>query len=144
MTLHSDLTHSLAEAEAFCARKGVSLTPIRKRVLELLLDADGPVKAYDLLAQLKPGAGAAQPPTVYRALDFLVSTGLAHKVESLNAYTACIHGEEAGGPVLFICEQCGAVQEQHSHAKPKDMPEGFQLTRSVVEHYGLCANCQAA
>ncbi|WP_019959869.1 transcriptional repressor [Woodsholea maritima] len=144
MTLHSDLTHSLAEAEALCARKGVSLTPIRKRVLELLLDADGPVKAYDLLAQLKPGAGAAQPPTVYRALDFLVSTGLAHKVESLNAYTACIHGEEAGGPVLFICEKCGAVQEQHAHAKLKDMPEGFQLTRSVVEHYGLCANCQAA
>ena len=141
MTLHSDPSKGLAQAEALCASKGVSLTPIRKRVLELLLGAEGPVKAYDLLAELKPGPGAAQPPTVYRALDFLVSTGLAHQVESLNAYTACIHGEEAGAPVLFICEKCGSVQEHHCHIDPKHIPEGFQMTRSVVEHYGVCAQC---
>ncbi|XBQ14905.1 MAG: transcriptional repressor [Oceanicaulis sp.] len=137
-------THPAAEAmktaERFCRRRNLSLTPVRRRVLELLVEAGGPVKAYDLLAALKPG-GAAQPPTVYRALDFLTKAGLAHKVEALNAYTACLHGEEEGGAELFICEGCGAVEERHVHADAEHAPAGFTVARSVIEHYGRCAAC---
>lgn len=133
---------TLQAAEAECARRGLSLTPIRRRVLELLVEAGGPVKAYDLLAALKPD-GAAQPPTVYRALDFLTKSGLAHKVEALNAYTACLHGSEPGDAAeLFICEACGEVQERHTHRHCEDhLPDGFEVERSVIEHYGRCGRC---
>lgn len=142
MTVVHTTSNALGQAEKLCKSRGLSLTPMRRRVLELLLDAGGPVKAYDLLAGLKPGGGA-QPPTVYRALDFLTAAGLAHKVEALNAYMACVHGEESGGAELFICEACGAVEERHIHAAPDDVPGGFTVDRSVIEHYGRCAACAA-
>lgn len=136
---------TLDAAERFCTERGLSLTPMRRRVLELLVEAGGPVKAYDLLSALKPG-GAAQPPTVYRALDFLTRAGLAHKVEALNAYTACLNGHDeedpcTGSAELFICESCGNVDERHMHRTPSDAPDGFVISRSVVEHYGQCARC---
>ncbi|TGY89897.1 transcriptional repressor [Marinicauda algicola] len=140
MTLAQSTSKALAQAEKLCSRKGLSLTPMRRRVLELLLDAGGPVKAYDLLSSLKPGGGA-QPPTVYRALDFLTAAGLAHKVEALNAYMACVHGEESGGAELFICEGCGTVEERHVDEGPGEVPAGFHVDRSVIEHYGRCAAC---
>lgn len=138
-----DTARNLALAERICLRKGLSLTDTRKRVLELLLEADGPCKAYDLLGALRPDGAAARPPTVYRALDFLVSAGLAHKVEALNAYTACVHGEMSGAAELFICERCGRVDERHDPAVSTQGPDGFDIRRSVIEHYGLCADCRA-
>ena len=84
MNADSTIT-ALEAAEALCAKRGERLTPVRRRVLELVLTAPGPVKAYDLLEALKPGSGTAKPPTVYRALDFLIGLGLVHKVEALNA-----------------------------------------------------------
>lgn len=139
----TDTTQTLDAAERHCTERGLSLTPVRRRVLELLVDAGGPVKAYDLLAALKPGGGA-QPPTVYRALDFLTKAGLAHKVEALNAYTACRHGEEAGAAELFICEACGSVEERHVERAIADAPAGFAIHRSVIEHYGQCRGCAAS
>ena len=142
MTAASSIDREIAKAEAVCAERGLALTPVRRRVLELLLDAPGPVKAYDLLAALKPG-GAAQPPTIYRALDFLTAAGLAHRVEALNAYTACVHAHDHGGAELFICENCGAVSEQHGQTEPAEGPDGFKVARSVIEHYGRCGACAA-
>ncbi|MEQ8434206.1 MAG: Fur family transcriptional regulator [Oceanicaulis sp.] len=142
MTSATHTPDALSTAERYCARRKLSLTPVRRRVLELLIEAGGPVKAYDLLAALKPNGGA-QPPTIYRALEFLTSAGLAHKVEALNAYTACLHGADDGAAQFFICESCGAVEERHTHAEPRNTPQGFAVARSVVEHYGLCAACAA-
>jgi len=136
----TSLAEALSAAEQSCKRRGLSLTPVRRRVLELLVEAGGPVKAYDLLASLKPGGGA-QPPTVYRALDFLTRAGLVHKVEALNAYTACLHGEECGTAELFICEQCGKVDERHVEQARSSGPGGFAIKRSVIEHYGHCTVC---
>lgn len=143
MTSTQTISKALTKAETLCRNRGLSLTPMRRRVLELLMQAGGPVKAYDLLSGLKPGGGA-QPPTVYRALDFLTAAGLAHKVEALNAYMACVHGEESGGAELFICEGCGAVEERHVDAEPADTPQGFHVDRSVIEHYGRCGACAHA
>ncbi|MEO1039284.1 MAG: Fur family transcriptional regulator [Pseudomonadota bacterium] len=139
-TTHLDSDAALNAAEAQCRARGLALTPVRRRVLELLLEAGAPLKAYDMLSQLKPGGGA-QPPTVYRALDFLVGAGLAHKVEALNAYTACAHGDAGGRAELFICETCGHVEEHHARADIADTPKGFHVERSVVEHYGRCSAC---
>ena len=140
--MHADSTSKALEAaETLCADKGERLTPVRKRVLELVLTSDKPVKAYDLLESLKPGPGAAKPPTVYRALDFLMGLGLVHKVEALNAFVGCMHSHDDGGAELFICSDCGAVEERHGKTLDTNAPDGFHIQRSVVEHFGQCASC---
>ena len=139
----ADSTHQALEAaESLCAKRGERLTPVRRRVLELVLTADGPVKAYDLLEALKPGPGSAKPPTVYRALDFLMGLGLVHKVEALNAFVGCTHSHPGGCAELFICTDCGAVEERHGAPVSPQTPAGFMIERSVVEHFGHCSNCQ--
>lgn len=136
------LSRALEAAETHCIERGEKLTPVRRRVLELVLEADAPVKAYDLLEALKPGPGAAKPPTVYRALDFLMAAGLVHKVEALNAFVGCSHAHDDGGAELFICSDCGSVEERHGAPDPINMPAGFVIERSVVEHFGHCGNCK--
>jgi Fur family zinc uptake transcriptional regulator len=139
-TAQNDAMHV---AEALCSDRGERLTPARRRVLELLLQAEGPIKAYDLLELLKPGPGAAKPPTVYRALDFLMELGLAHKIEALNAYVSCAHCHDSGGAEIFICTQCDGVEERHGASHSSCAPDGFTIQRSVVEHFGVCARCAA-
>jgi len=133
---------TIAHAERVCADRGERLTPLRRHVLELVAKSDGPVKAYDLLDQMNTGPGAAKPPTVYRALDFLMRLGLIHRVEALKSFIACAHGhghEESAE--LYICESCGRVDEQdHPDADPSP-PSGFAVSRSVIEHYGQCGDC---
>jgi Fur family zinc uptake transcriptional regulator len=141
--LNANQAKAMQAAETLCDKRGERLTPARKRVLELLLQADGPIKAYDLLEKLKPGQGAAKPPTVYRALDFLMELGLAHKIEALNAYVSCAHSHDAGGAEIFICSKCGGVDERHGASHSSCAPDGFTIQRSVVEHFGICASCAA-
>ncbi len=135
---------ALAAAETLCNQRGERLTPVRRRVLELVLTADAPVKAYDLLEALKPGEGSAKPPTVYRALDFLMGVGLVHKIEALNAFVGCTHSHGCGGAGLFICTNCGMVEERPAETQASNIPPGFVIERSVIEYFGHCANCQAA
>tara|TARA_R110002073_G_scaffold44276_3_gene122880 strand:- start:82 stop:513 length:432 start_codon:yes stop_codon:yes gene_type:complete len=141
MTDRDAIDAALGDAAAHCARRGEQLTPLRRHVLELLMNATGPIKAYDLLAQLDQPGNKAKPPTIYRALDFLMNAGLAHKVEALNVFVACGHGHEDGGAELYICGDCGAVEERHGAPSPADAPEGFKIDHSVVEHYGHCGRC---
>jgi Fur family zinc uptake transcriptional regulator len=143
------LAHALADAERRCGAAGERLTAPRRRVLELLLEAGGPVKAYDLMALFGGTAGeTAKPPTVYRALDFLGRTGLAHRIESLNAYMACRLGETSHAAGFLICDCCGAARE--IDRLPADWvtsaaeEAGYQLSRVTVEAHGLCGDCAAA
>jgi Fur family zinc uptake transcriptional regulator len=138
---HQAAKKALTDAETLCTDKGERLTPVRKRVLELVLAAERPVKAYDLLEALKPGPGTAKPPTVYRALDFLMAQGLVHKIEALNAYVGCTHAHDEGGAELFICSDCGTVEERHGVPVDTNAPDGFQIDRSVIEHFGHCSKC---
>ena len=135
-----------AEAERRCSEAGETLTPLRRRVLELLVDHEGPAKAYDLLPKMDTGQGPAKPPTVYRALEFLVRLGLAHRIESLNAFVACEVGACARSTIFLICEKCGATEEVDAGHAMVDVAEaakkgGFQLRRSLIEASGLCAAC---
>jgi len=132
----------LKTAERVCAAEGERLTPLRRRVLELVAQADGPVKAYDLLDGLKAGPGAAKPPTVYRALEFLMRLGLIHRVEALKAFVACAGDHHhADGAEFYICESCGHVDEHGAVEAEPHPPAGFAVSRSVIEHYGVCADC---
>ena len=95
-----------------CARDdGLRLTPVRRRALETLLDNHRVMGAYDVLERLAKDGFGNQPPVAYRALDFLVENGFAHKIRRLNAYAACMHPETDHAPVFMICSQCDAVAE---------------------------------
>jgi Fur family zinc uptake transcriptional regulator len=133
---------AIKRALSLCARKGVRLTALRERAVKALADAGRPVKAYDLLPALGEGDAPAKPATAYRALEFLEDLGLVHRVAGINAFVLCAHGGGSHVTTLYVCEKCGNASERAEHAAPSAAPpKGFQVERSVVEHYGLCASC---
>jgi len=140
------LDGELATAERRCASLGERLTTSRRRVLELLLQAGQPVKAYDLMAAFAPGEGQTKPPTVYRALEFLERQGLVHRIQTLNAYVAC--RREGGHDAAFlICDCCGATREIEpagsSGLASQAGAAGFAISTVTLEAHGRCADCQA-
>jgi Fur family zinc uptake transcriptional regulator len=139
----------LAQAEAMVAEGGLRLTPVRRRVLEILLEAHRALGAYDVLNRLAAEGFGNQPPVVYRALDFLVEHGLAHRIQRLNAFAACMHPGQAHAPVFLICRTCHLVAEADGGAvsaalKGAAGAAGFVVERSTVEALGLCPVCKAA
>jgi Fur family zinc uptake transcriptional regulator len=141
----TNLEDSLREAESLCERRGGRLTPLRRKVLTLLLESHGPAKAYDLLSHLGDD-GAAKPPSVYRSLDFLLEMGLAHKIESLNAFVACGHWGHGHAAVFLICDQCGQASELHADKTLETLSREvagarFAMRSAVMEVRGTCAPC---
>jgi Fur family zinc uptake transcriptional regulator len=141
---------AIAHAEAICAARHERLTPMRRSVLEALLASHAPLGAYELIDRLAALGGRPAPITIYRALDFLREQGLAHRIESRNAFIACVHNHPSGDPVVFlICEKCGAVGEAASAAvadtiKSASRAAGFTPRTPVIEISGICAHCTAA
>ena len=141
---------AIAHAEALCAERQERLTPIRRRVLEALLASHQPLGAYELIDRLAEDGGRPAPITIYRALDFLRDLGLVHRIESRNAFIACVHNHASGDPVVFlICEKCGAVGEAASAAvaetiRTASRAAGFTPKTPVIEISGICAHCKAA
>jgi Fur family transcriptional regulator, zinc uptake regulator len=139
----------LARAEAQVQSTGARLTPVRKRVLEILLEEHKALGAYDVLQRLAGEGFGNQPPVAYRALDFLVEQGLAHRINRLNAFTACMHPGEAHSPAFLICRGCDSVAEApatpvRAALETAASAIGFVIERSNVEALGLCPACQAA
>lgn len=141
------LAAELAEAERRCAAAGERLTAPRRRVLELLLRAGQPAKAYDLIAGFGQDGAPAKPPTVYRALEFLARQGLAHRIESLNAFVACRRGEGRHAAAFLICDCCGATREFETGADGEiarlGEAAGYALTGVTIEAHGLCSHCRS-
>jgi len=140
---------ALAHAEAQCAKRSERLTPIRRNVLEALLSTHRPLGAYELIDRLAEQGGRPAPITIYRALDFLLAQGLVHRIESRNAFVACVHRHDSGDPIVFLlCERCGAVGEAASPAtatalKAAARAAGFTPKTPVIEIAGVCAHCRA-
>ncbi|MFN3644023.1 MAG: Fur family transcriptional regulator, partial [Gemmobacter sp.] len=135
-------------AEAVAAARGLRLTPVRRRTLEILLEAHKALGAYEVLDRLAADGFGRQPPVVYRALDFLVDAGLAHRVARLNAFAACMHPGEAHQPAFLICRSCNAVAEApgarvRAALEAAVAATGFVAERVTVEAMGLCAACRA-
>jgi Fur family zinc uptake transcriptional regulator len=156
--MHGTAHHltALERAEALCQTRGVQLTPLRREVLRLVLEAEAPIGAYALLDQLKASRAKAAPPTVYRALDFLLEQGLIHRLERLNAFMGCAEALDGHGhhhdhahdhPHQFlICRGCGATREISDHAVAEAISAaaakaGFSAARSTVEIEGYCGKC---
>lgn len=144
---HSRCIHdAMAAAEDRCAADRLRLTPVRRRVLEMLLEDHRAHGAYDILGRLQAEGLGAQPPIAYRALDFLVSHGFAHRIERLNAYIACSHPGYAHMPAFMICRSCDAVAEAGAAPLERSLGReaaamGFAVEHTVVEVEGLCPAC---
>ena len=144
-----DAAGFVSAVERACSERGLRLTDIRARVLGLVADAGKPIKAYDLLDKVREGegAGAAAPPTVYRALDFLLANGFIHKLESVNAFVACHHPNAAQHSAPFlICDGCHkAVELEDEHVvatlDAQARALGFSPQTQTLEVHGLCAQC---
>ena len=138
----------MSHAEAVCAKTGARLTPVRRRTLEILVESHKAMGAYDVLERLKADGFGSQPPVAYRALEFLVDNGLAHRVRRLNAFTACMHLGVPHAPAFFICRDCDAVAEAavpelHDALNAEAERLGFLMERTNVETLGLCPACAA-
>lgn len=136
----------LHTAEQLCKDRGKRLTPIRREVLELLLKQQRSLKAYELLALFREAQPKAAPPTVYRALDFLTEEGLIHRLDAVNAWTACL--DAAGHPhdLLIVCTACGAVAELSAPGLSAQLAAcvekaGFTLSNVETELQALCKKC---
>lgn len=140
---------TLARAEALASSRGVRLTPVRRRTLEILLEEHRAWGAYDVLDRLSEEGFGKQPPVAYRALEFLVEQGLAHRIRRLNAFAACAHPGEAHSPVFLICSGCNAIAEApgarvFETLKLAAREVDFVIDRANVEAVGLCPACQPA
>ncbi|MDW3182614.1 MULTISPECIES: Fur family transcriptional regulator [unclassified Roseobacter] len=140
------VSDTLAAAEARCAADGLRFTPVRRKVLEILLQEHRALGAYAILDRLREDGFGSQPPVAYRALDFLVLNGLAHKIERLNAFIACAHPSHSHAPAFMICRLCDAVAETQSSPARGALGDaaratGFRIERTVVEAEGVCPAC---
>jgi Fur family zinc uptake transcriptional regulator len=141
---------AIAHAERVCAARQERLTPTRRRVLEALLASHQPLGAYELIDRLAEDGARPAPITIYRALDFLRDQGFVHRIESRNAFIACVHNHASGDPVVFlICERCGAVGEAAGAAvadtiRSASRAAGFTPKTPVIEISGICAYCKRA
>lgn len=138
---------ALKAADAACVARKVQFTPVRRRTLEILLEAHAALGAYDVLARLDADGFGAKPPVAYRALSFLVDQGFVHRIERLNAFVACAHPDTIHDPAFMICRGCGTVAEAQAGTGPlgaSAASTGFQIEQTVIEAEGLCPTCQDA
>ncbi len=145
---HSQCIHTaMATAQSLCRQNGARLTTLREQVLSLIWQSHTPLGAYDLMDKLSAkSTRRVAPPTVYRALDFLLEQGLVHRINSLNAYVGCTHPRQAHANNFLICRACGVAIEFNSsdlqstlHATSSAL--GFVAENHSIEVVGLCEHC---
>ena len=144
--LTKKIDKQLEAASDACSRSNVQLTELRRTVLGLVLQAERPLTAYQLLDRLKETRRGAVPPTIYRALDFLIDNKLIHKVERLNAFMPCEAGHHDHAVQFLICTECGQVAELEDRSVSQALDqaaraEGFRPSSMIIEVEGLCSAC---
>ena len=143
----SCVSAAIATAEQLCRERGLRFTALRRRVLSLVWDSHKPIGAYDILDKLGGEGKAAAPPTVYRALDFLIEAGLVHRLDSLNAYIGCPDPSDSHAGQFLICRECRSVVELDDSeidelVRDKVKSLGFTPENQVLEIQGLCIACR--
>ena len=141
------IENALATAERLCKDRGLRFTALRRRVLELVWQSHRPIGAYEILDNLGEEKQNAAPPTVYRALDFLIEAGLVHRLDSLNAFIGCAEPGRRHTGQFLICRECRTVTELGDDeidalVAEKATARGFTAVRQILEIEGLCNNCR--
>ena len=139
--------NALKEAEKICQNNGARFTDIRRQILQMVWNSHRPAKAYDILDQLKKSQSRAKPPTVYRALDFLLENGLVHRINSINAYIGCSHPLKHTDCYFLICSTCQEISECCTDILTKEITNiaknaKFNFNKINLEIEGKCQKCQ--
>lgn len=139
---------ALNAAQKICEERETRFTPLRRRVLELVWSKHEPITAYEVLDLLSEGQKRVAPPTVYRALDFLIEEGFVHRIESLNAFVGCSDPAHKHQGHFMICTKCSNVTEMneaslHDVIKNAAKENGYSYENSILEIAGVCANCRS-
>ena len=137
----------LQQASLLCAKRNQRFTELRRQVLELVCESEQPVGAYALLDMLKDSGRSAAPPTVYRALDFLLEQGFVHRLATNNTYLACAHPQRHHEAIFLVCRSCGFTRELHTDGIYKAVASraknvAFDVEHTSVEVTGLCSGCR--
>ena len=140
------MENSIQEAEQYCEENGLNFTPVRRKVLEILLQKNTAIGAYEILDLLREAGFKNQPPVAYRALEFLVQNGFAHKIEQLNSFIGCMHPGKDHSPAFMICRNCDSVSEEEALTRNFSVSQiaakaGFTVEKAVIEARGLCHSC---
>jgi Fur family zinc uptake transcriptional regulator len=144
------IDEALGSARQICEARGVRLTSLREQVLELVWQSHKPLGAYTLIDMLaQASTRRIAPPTVYRALEFLLEEGLIHRINSLNAFIGCPAPGKKHQSHFLICQNCEVAVELDSASLNKSVAEvtlatGFTLTSHSIEISGLCPGCQSS
>lgn len=143
----ADINAALTGAEQLCVQRGTRLTALRRRVLEIILSSDTPQGAYAILDVLRDDGRQGAPPTVYRALDFLLEQGLIHRLASLNVFIGCAQPGEHHHGQFLICKDCGRVSEMDNQTvantiRKQAANNDFAVESQMVEVLGRCTACQ--
>ncbi len=162
---NSGRDEAFEKVERLCKERNLRLTPVRKRVLEILLEAGRALGAYEVLESLRKDGFGHQPPVAYRALEFLQENGFVHRVEGMKGYVACTSPSEPHGPVLLVCDSCNEVKELRtphleeiaggigSHCSLESAAETgrhqaeteeFLASAHAIEILGCCKQCSEA
>lgn len=142
------ISDALANARQLAEREGLRLTRQRELVLRLIWQNHKPVGAYQLMEQLADHTGKqVAPPTVYRALEFLLEHRLIHRLNSLNAFIGCACPGTGHAGQFVICRQCGIALELNEASVKAPIQAlaqsvGFHIEQQTLELSGLCPNCQ--
>lgn len=143
----SDARQALEQAEILCQQRGARLTDLRRRVLEIIWNSPTPLGAYAILDVLRDDGRQGAPPTVYRALDFLLEQGLVHRLASLNVFTGCRQPGSHHGGQFLICRDCGLVDELSNPVvedllRAEAVAREFEVVALMVEILGRCPDCR--
>lgn len=136
----------MKQIESACASRGIELTPLRLDILHLFCKLAKPVTAYELLRELRNTRKTAEPPTVYRVLDFLAQENIVHKIEANNTYLLCIHPDAKHQNQILICNNCGSATEIEDKKicqtiKASAKTHGFHISDELLEIRGYCQGC---
>jgi Fur family transcriptional regulator, zinc uptake regulator len=143
------MNNLLIKIEKLCNSREVKLTPLRSDILKIILDSKKSLGAYDILRKLRENRPKAEPPTVYRVLDYLIEHQVIHRIHSNNTYFCCPNIDDCNTQhqaQIFICKQCGHCQEIMDKSliqslKKFSTKHQFQMSTQPIEIYGLCKNC---
>ena len=140
------MSKNIKVAEQYCKENDLKFTPVRRKVLELLLQKNTAIGAYEILDLLREAGFKNQPPVAYRALDFLVKNGFAHKIEQLNSFIGCVHPGKDHSPAFMICRNCDFVAEEEAISPNSSVSKiasksGFKVEKAIIEAQGLCQSC---
>ncbi|MDR0665432.1 MAG: transcriptional repressor [Helicobacteraceae bacterium] len=141
-----NLESRLRIAETLCADRGARLTGLRRGILEVLINAKTPLKAYEIIDLMRDEGKRVTPATIYRVLEFLLEQGLAHRINALNAYASCVDPRSKHSLAMFVCSECGKTKEISDETLIDAIEErlsklGFSLRGGCVEIQGACESC---